>query len=140
MPRYLLNTNILSDLVRHPQGRITACIAQVGEKSVCTSMIVASELRFGAAERNASRLTAQVEAILAAMEILPFDKPADREYANLRLHLERAGTPVGPNDMLIAAHALASESILVTANTDEFARVPGLIVENWLEGASNTMR
>ncbi len=140
MPRYLLNTNILSDLVRHPQGRITACIAQVGEKSVCTSMIVASELRFGAAKRNASRLTAQVEAILAAMEILPFDKPADREYANLRLHLERAGTPVGPNDMLIAAHALASESILVTANTDEFARVPGLIVENWLEGASNTMR
>ena len=103
-------------------------------------MIVASELRFGAAKRNASRLTAQVEAILAAMEILPFDKPADREYANLRLHLERAGTPVGPNDMLIAAHALASESILVTANTDEFARVPGLIVENWLEGASNTMR
>lgn len=140
MPRYLLNTNILSDLVRHPQGRITACIAQVGEKSVCTSMIVASELRFGAAKRNASRLTAQVEAILAAMEILPFDKPADREYANLRLHLECAGTPVGPNDMLIAAHALASESILVTANTDEFARVPGLIVENWLEGASNTMR
>mgnify|MGYP002072235860 FL=1 len=96
-------------------------------------MIVASELRFGAAKRNASRLTAQVEAILAAMEILPFDKPADREYANLRLHLECAGTPVGPNDMLIAAHALASESILVTANTDEFARVPGLAVENWLE-------
>lgn len=133
MPRYLLNTNILSDLVRHPQGRITACIEQVGEKSICTSMIVASELRFGAAKRNASRLTAQVEAILAAMEILPFDKPADREYANLRLHLECAGTPVGPNDMLIAAHALASESILVTANTDEFARVPGLAVENWLE-------
>lgn len=133
MPRYLLDTNILSDLVRHPQGRITACIEQVGEKSICTSMIVASELRFGAAKRNASRLTAQVEAILAAMEILSFDKPADREYANLRLHLERAGTPVGPNDMLIAAHALASESILVTANTDEFARVPGLAVENWLE-------
>lgn len=133
MPRYLLDTNILSDLVRHPQGRITACIAQVGEKSVCTSMIVASELRFGAAKRSASRLTAQVEAVLAAMEILPLDKPADREYAKLRLHLERAGTPIGPNDMLIAAHALASESVLVTANTDAFARVPGLAVENWLE-------
>lgn len=133
MPRYLLDTNILSDLVRHPQGRITACIAQVGEKSVCTSMIVASELRFGAAKRSAPRLTAQVEAVLAAMEILPLDKPADHEYVKLRLYLERAGTPIGPNDMLIAAHALASESILVTANTDEFARVPGLAVENWLE-------
>ena len=133
MPLYLLDTNILSDLVRHPQGRIAACIAQVGEGSVCTSIIVASELRFGAAKRNAPKLTAQVEAILAAMDVRPFDTPADHEYAKLRLHLEQAGTPIGPNDMLIAAHALAAESILVTANTSEFVRVPGLVVENWLE-------
>jgi tRNA(fMet)-specific endonuclease VapC len=96
-------------------------------------VIVASELRFGAAKRNASRLTAQVEAILAAMDVRPFDAPADREYAKLRLHVEQAGTPIGPNDMLIAAHALATESILVTANTGEFSRVPGLAVQNWLE-------
>lgn len=133
VPRYLLDTNILSDLVRHPQGRIAACIAQVGEGSVCTSMIVASELRFGVAKRNAPKLTAQVEAILAAMDVRPFDTPADHEYAKLRLHLERVGTPIGPNDMLIAAHALAAESILVTANASEFVRVPGLVVENWLE-------
>lgn len=133
MPLYLLDTNILSDLVRNPQGRIAACIAQVGEKSVCTSMIVASELRFGAAKRNASKLTAQVDAILAALEVRPFDIPADREYAKLRFHLEQAGTPIGPNDMLIAAHALATESTLVTANIGEFCRVPGLAVENWLE-------
>lgn len=135
MHRYLLDTNILSDLVRNPQGRIAACIAQVGEKSVCTSMTVASELRFGAAKRNAPKLTAQVEAILAAIDICPFDTPADREYAKLRLHLERAGTPIGPNDMLIAAHALATASTLVTANTSEFSRVPGLGVENWLEAS-----
>lgn len=133
MPRYLLDTNILSDLVRHPQGRIATCIEKVGETSVGTSMIVASELRFGAAKRNAATLTAQVEAILAAIEVLPFDAPADREYAKLRLYLEQAGTPIGPNDMLIAAHALATESILVTADTSEFSRVPGLAVENWLE-------
>jgi tRNA(fMet)-specific endonuclease VapC len=132
-PRYLLDTNILSDLVRHPQGRIAECIAQVGEKAVCTSMIVASELRFGAAKRNAPELTAHVEAILAAMDVRPFDAPADREYAKLRRHLEQAGTPIGPNDMLIAAHALAAGSILVTANMSEFSRVPGLAVENWLE-------
>jgi len=133
MPLYLLDTNILSDLVRNPQGRVAASIAQVGEKSVCTSVVVASELRFGAAKRNAPKLTAQVDAILAALEIRPFDIPADREYAKLRLYLEQAGMPIGPNDMLIAAHALALESTLVTANTGEFARVPGLAVENWLE-------
>jgi tRNA(fMet)-specific endonuclease VapC len=133
MALYLLDTNILSDLVRNPQGRIATRIAQVGEKSVCTSVVVASELRFGAARRSAPKLTAQVDAILAVLEVRPFDIPADREYAKLRLHLEQAGTPIGPNDMLIAAHALALESTLVTANTGEFARVPGLAVENWLE-------
>lgn len=131
--RYLLDTNILSDLVRQPQGRVAARIAQVGEASVCTSMIVASELRFGAAKRNAPKLTAQVEAILAVIDVRPFDTPADHEYAKLRLHLEQAGTPIGPNDMLIAAHALADGSILVTANASEFVRVPRLEVENWLE-------
>lgn len=133
MPLYLLGTNILSDLVRNPQGRIAAWIARVGERSVCTSVIVASELRFGATKRNAPKLSAQVDAILAALEVRPFDIPADREYAKLRLHLEQAGTPIGPNDMLIAAHALALESTLVTANTGELSRVPGLAVANWLE-------
>lgn len=132
-PCYLLDTNILSDLVRYPQGRIAQRIAHVGEKAVCTSIVVASELRFGAAKKNAAKLTAQVEIILAAMTVRSFESPADHEYAKLRLHLERAGTPIGPNDMLIAAHALAVESILVTANASEFVRVPGLVVENWLD-------
>ncbi|NTV86879.1 MAG: type II toxin-antitoxin system VapC family toxin [Burkholderiaceae bacterium] len=136
-PHYLLDTNILSELVRHPQGAVAQAIARVGENAVCTSIIVASELRFGAAKRNAPRLAAQVEAILRAIEVRPFDTPADHEYARLRLHLEQAGTPIGPNDMLIAAHALAIESILVTANKGEFSRVPGLTVENWLEAPPN---
>jgi len=131
-PRFLLDNNILSDLVRHPQGAIAKHIAEVGEKAVCISMIMASELRFGAAKRNSAKLAAQVDTILGAMDVQPFDTPADREYAKLRHHLEPSGTPIGPNDMLIAAHALATESILVTANQGEFSRVPGLIVENWL--------
>lgn len=131
-PRFLLDTNILSDLVRHPQGIVATKIAQHGEPAVCTSIIVAAELRFGSAKRNTPRLTAQVESILAAMEVLPFDAPADRAYAQLRLSLEQAGRPIGPNDMLIAAHALAAECILVSANQDEFSRVAGLRVENWL--------
>lgn len=135
-PRYLLDTNILSDLVRRPQGPISARIAQVGELNICTSIIVASELRFGAIKRNAPRLAAQVDAILASMVVLPFDVPADREYAALRFHLEEAGTPIGPNDMLIAAHAMAIKATVVTANSREFARVPGLAVESWLDEES----
>lgn len=113
-------------------------IAAVGEAAVCTSIVVATELRFGAAKRNAPRLTNQVEAILAAIEVLPFDAPADRVYAQLRCALEQSGQPIGPNDMLIAAQALAMECIMVTANVDEFSRVAGLRVENWLANPENS--
>ena len=131
--RFLLDTNILSDLVRHPQGVIARRTQEYGEHFVCTSIIVACELQFGANKRNSSRLTAQVEAILAALAILPLEPPVDVHYAHLRLHLEGTGNPIGPNDMLIAAQALAENCILVTANTREFFRVPGLTAVDWLE-------
>jgi tRNA(fMet)-specific endonuclease VapC len=137
-PVYLLDTNILSDLVRRPAGRIRDCIAERGEAQVCTSIIVAAELRFGAAKKGSERLTAQLESVLAALDILPFDEPADRRYGEIRAALERAGTPIGASDLLIAAHALSQGLTLVTANEDEFRRVPGLIVENWLSQASPT--
>ncbi len=133
VPSYLLDTNIVSDLVRNPQGRVAGRIAEIGEEAVYTSIIVASELRFGATKKNSLRLVNQVECILAALVVLPFDEPADREYAKLRTVLECSGKTIGPNDMLIAAHALANQSVLVTANLDEFSRVNGLEVENWLE-------
>jgi tRNA(fMet)-specific endonuclease VapC len=132
LPSYLLDTNILSDLVRHPQGVVAQKIAVVGENAVCTSIIVAAELRFGAAKKNSVRLSNQVETILAAMLVVPFEVPADRKYALLRQLLESSGNPIGPNDLLIAAQAQANEQTLVTANVSEFTRVPGLQVENWL--------
>lgn len=130
---YLLDTNILSDLVRHPQGMVAKRIAKVGENSVCTSVIVAAELRFGAAKSNSEKLVDRVHLILSALEILPLESPADYEYAAMRHHLERQGTPIGSNDLLIAAHALANDLTVVTANAGEFTRVPGLKVENWLQ-------
>jgi tRNA(fMet)-specific endonuclease VapC len=130
---YLLDTNILSDLVRYPQGAIASRIAREGESSVCTSIIVAGELRFGAYKRGSDRLMAQVEAILSAIEILPLEEPADQHYGKLRVLLESRGDMIGPNDMLIVAHALALDCTVVTANRREFSRVPGLKVENWLE-------
>jgi tRNA(fMet)-specific endonuclease VapC len=137
-PVYLLDTNIVSDLVRRPAGRIRDCIAERGEAQVCTSIVVAAELRFGAAKKGSRRLTDQLETVLAALDILPFDEPADRRYGEIRAALERAGTPIGANDLLIAAHALSHDLTLVTANEDEFRRVPGLIVENWLNEVAET--
>jgi len=131
--RYLLDTNILSDLVRNPAGRIRTRIADVGEALICTSIIVAAELRFGAAKRGSRALTKQVETVLRPIPILAFDQPTDHIYADVRARLETAGTPIGGNDYLIAAHVLAADCILVTNNEREFARVPGLIIENWLQ-------
>jgi tRNA(fMet)-specific endonuclease VapC len=131
--RYLLDTNILSDLVRQPQGTVVARIAEKGEKTVCTSIVVAAELRFGAAKSGSKKLVERVDLILSALEILPLEAPADRHYGDLRHHLARQGTLIGPNDLLIAAHALSENLTVVTANAGEFSRVPGLKVENWLE-------
>jgi len=130
--QYLLDTNILSDLVRHPQGRVFQQIATVGEDSVCTSMIVACELRFGAVKNGSSRLTQQLDRLLETLPLLPLEPPIDEHYAAIRTHLEQAGTLIGPNDLLIAAHALALDVTLITANTREFERVPALRSANWL--------
>jgi len=131
--RYMLDTNILSDLIRNPQGRAARCIAKVGEGSVCTSIIVAAELRYGCAKSGSPRLAKAVADLLGEIDVLPFEPPADADYGGIRASLEAAGTPIGSNDMLIAAHAQALGAIIVTANADEFKRVRGLKVENWLE-------
>jgi tRNA(fMet)-specific endonuclease VapC len=130
--RFLLDTNIVSDLIRHPQGRIADKIAEVGEDAVATSVIVAAELRYGAAKNASPRLTSQVEAVLGALEVIALEAPADATYGAVRLALETAGTPIGGNDLLIAAQALALDRIVVTANEREFGRVAGLKIENWL--------
>lgn len=132
MTRFLLDTNILSDLIRHPQGAIATRIGQVGEAAVCTSIIVAAELRYGAEKRGSARLTGQMEAVLAVVDILPFEAPADSVYGEIRTQLEQAGTPIGGNDLLIAAQAKALGFTVVTDNEREFARVEGLAWENWL--------
>lgn len=132
--RYLLDTNIVSDLVRNPQGRIARKIVKVGEDAVCTSIIVACELRYGAAKKASPRLSEQLEAVLGPLEILPLEADADRHYGAIRAALERSGQIIGPNDLLIAAQAFAGGLILVTDNVGEFRRVAGLKVQNWLDG------
>lgn len=132
MTRYMLDTNIISDLIRNPQGKAAKRIAKVGEEALCTSIIVAAELRYGCAKSGSTRLLKAVEELLSEIEVLQFDVPADATYGAIRTELEAAGTPIGSNDLLIAAHASATGATVVTANASEFKRIRSLKVENWL--------
>ena len=132
MTRYMLDTNIISDLIRNPQGKAAKRIAKVGGDNVCTSIIVAAELRYGCAKSGSKRLLKAVEELLGEINVLPFEVPADTDYGGIRAQLEAAGKPIGGNDLLIAAHAHATGATIVTANTGEFKRIRGLNVENWL--------
>ena len=133
--RYLLDTNILSDLLKNPQGKVAQKISSlppVERDSLATSIIMAAELRYGVAKSGSSILAARVDQLLDAIQILPLEPESDRHYGRIRSELEKAGTPIGGNDLLIAAHALAINAVLVTDNVREFKRVKGLQVENWL--------
>ncbi len=128
----MLDTNIISDLIRNPQGKAARRIAKVGEDNICTSIIVAAELRYGCMKSGSKRLIKTVEDLLGEMTVLPFEEPADLQYGDIRTRLETVGRPIGSNDLFIAAHARAIGATIVTANTEEFKRVRGLTVENWL--------
>ncbi len=130
--RYLLDSNAISHVVRFPRGAVAARIDQVGLEHVFTSLIVSAEIGFGVAKKGVAELSAKVEAVMSRLVVLPWDIPADKHYAAIRNSLERTGKPIGPNDLLIAAHALALDAVLVTDNEKEFSRVPGLKIENWL--------
>ena len=134
MALYLLDTNIISDVIRNKEGpcrkRLAALDAETDD--VCTSIIVAAELRFGTLKKGAAALTRRIEKALASIEIHPLDGGVDQTYAEIRAALELAGTPIGANDLWIAAHAVSLNAILVTNNTNEFARIPRLRMENWM--------
>jgi len=129
---YLLDTNIISDLIRNPSGAAAQRIAQLGAKGICTSIVVAAELGYGCAKKGSPRLLAKVQALLETIPVLALDLPADGDYGRIRAELEAAGQPIGGNDLLIAAHACTLRLTLVTNNTRKFARIRGLKVENWL--------
>jgi tRNA(fMet)-specific endonuclease VapC len=134
-PAWMLDTNVLSDLIRNPRGALVQRLSVTEPEAVCTSIVVACELRFGAKRKGSSALTERVEQLLDSMTILPLDEPADQHYADIREMLEKSGTPIGNNDLFIAAHARSRGLTLVTHNVREFERVPALRVEDWLTAA-----
>jgi tRNA(fMet)-specific endonuclease VapC len=130
--RYLLDTNIVSELIKNPQGAIAERMQKSGlEKYCCTSIIVACELRYGAAKKQSPKLSFNVEQVLNSLPVLSLEDSTDEVYAKIRVNLEGRGLPIGHHDLLIAAHALSVGLTVVTANEREFTRVENLTVENW---------
>ena len=129
--RRTLDTNICSYVLRRHPASMLERFASLDRGQVWLSVIVAAELRFGAAKLASIRFSAAVEAWLAGFDVRPWPAEATRHYANIRTALERAGQPIGNMDLLIAAHAMAEDSVVVTNNAREFLRVPGLAVEEW---------
>ena len=129
--RFMLDTNIISDMVRNPKGR-AARRARVVQDQLCTSIIVAAELRYGCAKKASPELLRRIEDILDEIGVLAFDVPSDANYGDIRSKLEAADQPIGANDLFVAAHAISLALTLVTANVREFSRIPNLQIENWI--------
>lgn len=129
--RRTLDTNICSDILRRHPDVVIARFAALDRGQVWLAAIVAAELRHGAVKLAAPRLPSAVEAWLAGFEVLPWPVDATHHYAQLRAALAKAGQAIGNMDLLIAAHALAEDSVVITTNAREFQRVPGLAVEEW---------
>ena len=133
MRRYLLDTNILSHLIKQPHSAVAQKVAAMERHIFCTSSIVACELHYGIEKKGSLKLTERVELLLTQIDVLPLEHPAvSVHYGRLRAFLEQQGQVIGSNDMLIAAHALALDVVLITDNVREFKRIPHLQVENWL--------
>ena len=129
--RRTLDTNICNYILRrHPESMIER-FATLDRQQLWLSAIVAAELRFGAAKLGLPRFQAAVEAWLAGFDVQPWPLEATQHYAQIRAALERVGKPIGGMDLMIAAHALAQDSVVITNNAREFHRVPGLAVEAW---------
>ena len=128
---YMFDTNIVSALV-HDRGAARVLLARRNPARAAVSTIVVGEILFGVAKRRSAALGAQVMQVLSSLAILQVDEDVAATYGRIRAALQNLGTPIGSNDLWIAAHALSLDMTLVTANVDEFARVEGLRVENWL--------
>ncbi len=131
--RYLLDTNLLIALSKERAG-LADRLACHAASAILISSVVVAEIEYGIAKSVRQEHNRHVfDILLAGFHVAPFDAAAARHYGPIRAQLERQGRIIGPHDLLIAAHALALDAVVVTDNTGEFSRVPGLAIENWLE-------
>lgn len=136
MPRYLLDTNTCIYIVNRRPTRVFERFVGLRFGDVAISSITGAELAFGVAKSGSERNRRALEKFLAPLEVLPFDEAAMYRYGDVRTMVEKRGKPIGALDLLIAAHALAVNAILVSNNLREFRRIDGLTVENWVSDGS----
>jgi tRNA(fMet)-specific endonuclease VapC len=130
--KFLLDTNVVSHLLRYAPPPLIKRLADTPRDQVAVSIVTAMELRFGLAKNpHATRAKAAVEAFLAVVPVANLPDGIPPVYGRVRADLEKRGTPIGPLDTMIAAHALAIGATLVTNNTKEFRRVRGLRCQDW---------
>lgn len=130
---YMLDTDACIYIIKRRPPTIQQKLKSIPIGEVAVSTTVVAELHFGVQQsaRKTDNL-AELERFLNFVLVLDWPEKAARKYGAIRSHLQRQGTPIGPMDLMIAAHALSQDAILVTNNTREFARVPGLRLENWI--------
>lgn len=130
--RYLLDTNILIAMSKERPG-LSERLAHHAAHSILLSSVVVAEIEYGIAKSSRQEHNRRVfDVLLGGFSVAPFDAVSARWYGPIRAQLERRGQPIGPYDLMIAAHALALDAVLVTDNWGEFSRVEGLVLENWL--------
>lgn len=130
---YLLDTDICIYVINARPAKVLARFRQERMGNIGISSITAAELAYGVTQSGSERNRRALEMFLAPLEILPFDAAAIWKYGELRSDLERRGQPIGTLETMIAAHALALNTIMVTNNRREFSRVNGLRLENWAD-------
>ena len=132
--RYMLDTNICIYLIKHDPAQVKSRYEAHPIQNLCVSAVTVAEMEYGVAKSaQPGRNGVALQAFLAPLTVFPFDAQAAKMYGGVRAALERTGKLIGPLDLMIAAHALSLGAAVVTNNVREFARVPGLAVENWLE-------
>jgi len=129
---YLLDTNACISYLNHADSPIRLRLQQLNPRSIAVCTVVEAELYFGVLNSmQSTKNLANLKFFLSAFISFPFDSRAARKYGEIRLLLKQAGTPIGPNDLMIAAIALVNDAIIVTHNTREFSRITNLRIEDW---------
>ena len=130
---YMLDTNVCIDVIRKRSSSLAERVRRHAVDDIAISAITLSELQHGVSESESpERNRVALLEFLVPFAVLPYEDTAARAYGEIRAYLEKQGTPIGPVDMLIAAHARSRGLILITNNEEEFRRVPMLAIENWI--------
>ncbi len=131
--KYLLDTNICIDLLNNKTGAVARKLPTIVRRDVYICQIVKAELYYGTYKSSRREANLKLADWLSSeFGSLPFDEKAVKAYGEIRAKLERKGLPIGPNDLIVAAIAKAHDAVLVTNNVQEFERVDGIRIEDWL--------